>query len=192
MNSLSGVRSVTADISYADTDTNSDFRVHLAKKNDETWHPIILIVSRGVDNPLDYFSSTYKELTKFVTDFNLDISKCTIYIDLMEYLGIFQAFLFKWEVKMSNNKALTNKVYNIDIFSIPDDHRKVLQNFYKGRWSAFSESCLSSEEKVKLIASILSTSIFDDKSANQLQNDFKYRLFEALENGKGDILNFIY
>lgn len=189
MKQLNSVRAITVDISYSHSDEElGSFRAHLVKNLNGGWFPVILLVSKGSENPLDHISLVYEELSEFISEFNLDISTCTIYVDLMEYFGVFQTYLFKWAVSKING-VLKNELLSIDLFSLQEEHRSVLQSFYKDRWSAFVDSCLTSEEKIKLIANILSSSIIDDKSANRLENDFKFRLHEALHN-KSDFLDF--
>jgi hypothetical protein len=188
LNIKSNLRSLTANITCVSPDTLSNtFRVHLTKKDKSTWYPVILVISRGDFNPLEYFSVAYNELTQFTLDFNLKIEECSIYVDLMEYVGVFQPFLFRWEIShVDNNNVIKNEIKDVDLTKVPEDHLDIIKCYYKDRWSAFNESCLTSEEKAQLIANILSNSIFDDFSAEQMQSDFKYRLLEALQNGKSE------
>lgn len=192
MNISSSIRSITADIHCFRTNTISDsFKVHIAKSyNNDKWIPVLLIVSKGDLNPVDYFNSTYFGLNELTKEFGINLVECKVYIDLMDYLGVFQPFLFRWVITGENETA-AYELLDCSISDLPDTDKQALKSYYRSQWSSFTESCLTTEDKIQLISNILSGSIFDNQSVEELQNDFRYKLLHTLNNGKDEVWNLI-
>lgn len=116
------LRFITAEISCPQSQThNNSFRVVISKDSDR-WKPLVLIVSRGSFNPLEYSQETLNSVNEFLNEFNLDMFKCDIYLDIMEYLGIHVPYLFRWNVKRKNN-YIENNVEEIDINSLNPEEK---------------------------------------------------------------------
>ncbi|HYE69778.1 MAG TPA: hypothetical protein VEA58_14270, partial [Anaerovoracaceae bacterium] len=128
------------------------------------------------------------ELQKFACDFNLNIYECAIYIDLMEYYGIFQPFLFEWNFTRVKNQ-ITNKVKQVILNELPSQHKDMLKGYYKSRWSIFSESCMTTDDKLELFTSILRESVYDGTHADHIYHSFKNRLLYAIQGGKSYVWN---
>lgn len=180
------IKSFTVEVSLKNTNTISDsFKIHLTR-NDKGWVPTVLIVSKGDLNPLDFFSLTFSETKKMLHSFNLDIDSCEIYIDLMECLGIYNPYIFKWETS-GKDSLLENHLLEVDLVELPEEDLNTLENYYKDRWSALTSSCLTTEEKIELIVNALSPLVFDKSTVDHLQLSFREKLFEVVE-GEGSFL----
>ena len=96
----------------------------------------------------------------------------------MEYLGIREPFLFKWELK--KNGCLKSQVETVNFSDLPLDALNLIKNYYSDKWSLFKESLLTNEEKVAVLGDILSTSVYDEADAENTSLSIKFRILEAI------------
>ena len=89
--------------------------------------------------------------------YGLDLDKCRVYLDLVEYLGIREPFLFKWELK--KNGCLKSQVEPVAFSNLSLDASNLIRNYYSDKWSMFNESLLTNEEKAEIVGDLLSTSV---------------------------------
>lgn len=169
------VQTVTANIPLANY--SGFFRVSLMSSTDG-WLPQVLIVARGEINPLDHCAEVYEKLGVFLKVYGLELDKCQVYLDLMEYLGIREPFLFKWELK--KNGCLKSQVETVNFSDLPLDALNLIKNYYSDKWSLFKESLLTNEEKVAVLGDILSTSVYDEADAENTSLSIKFRILEAM------------
>lgn len=173
------VQTITANIPIKN-DNQGFFRVFLMSCTNG-WLPEVLITSRGDINPLDYSEEVYGKLVAFLKLYGLDLEKCRVYLDLVEYLGIREPFLFKWEFK--KNGCLKSQVEPVAFSNLSLDASNLIRNYYSDKWSMFNESLLTNEEKAEIVGDLLSTSVYDETSAESTSLLLKYKLFDAIENG---------
>lgn len=173
------IKSIQATLTIKNSSANS-FRIFFSKDS-SGWLPIILIVSKGDFNVLDYFEEVFDSVSDFLKSFNLDINECKIYLDLMEYLGIRASYLFKWEPKKSN--SISANLVPVQIFQLDLTDLEVIKLYYNDKLSIFTDSLLSNEEKAELIASVLSSSVFDEVSVDGVQTSIKFKLLDAIKKG---------
>lgn len=173
------VKYIQANFTIKNSSANT-FRVFLSKDN-SGWLPIILIVTKGDFNILDFFEEVFSSTSEFLKNLNLDINECKVYIDLMEYLGIRTPYLFKWEPKKNN--MISANLVPIQFFQLDVADLDVIKSYYNDKLSIFTDSLLTNEEKAELIASVLSSSIFDEISIDGVQTSIKFKLLDAIKNG---------
>lgn len=177
------VRSMTVEISYPNPDTISDsFRVYLCKSTKGKWLSTILLVSRGDANPINYFSDTYSGLAEFLSDEGLDITELTIYVDLMEYYGLNSQFLYRWDIK-NITKPIRSQIETVNPSQLSEIDKLVLDSYYSNKWSIFTESCLTNEDKVHLLANALANTVYDDYEVESVQSSIGFELDEAVRRG---------
>jgi hypothetical protein len=75
----------------------------------------------------------------------------------VEYLGIREPFLFKWELK--KNGCLKSQVEPVAFSNLSLDASNLIRNYYSDKWSMFNESLLTNEEKAEIVGDLLSTSV---------------------------------
>lgn len=183
------IKSFTAEVSLKNTNTISDsFKIHLTS-NQGRWNPVILIISKGDLNPLDFFSQTIRETKSLLGSFGIEINACTIYIDLMECLGIYNPYIFRWIISQKGD-YFENQLEEIEFDDVTLEDRNVLDSYFKDRWSVLTSSCLTTEEKIELIANAFSSSIYDTSTADYVQSSFKEKLNEVIEHGSALIWKF--
>lgn len=184
MKDLKGIRTLTVDIRLPNSFTSTDdsFRVFLSNGSNGKWLPIILIVSRGITNPLDYAEDTYQIIEELIIGQELEISKCSIYVDLMECLGIRSNYLFSWSVDKEKGGFASN-IAPVSTHELTEFEVEVLRNYYEDRWSLFTESGLTNEEKAEMVANALADSIYDEKSVEGVQLAIRFKLLEVIRNG---------
>ncbi len=112
--------------------------------------------------------------------YGLDLDKCRAYLDLVEYLGIREPFLFKWELK--KNGCLKSQVEPVAFSNLSLDASNLIRNYYSDKWSMFNESLLTNEEKAEIVGDLLSTSVYDETNAENTSLSLKYKLLDAIQN----------
>lgn len=158
-------------------------RVFLTKDYKSNWAPIVLIISQGESNPLHDCEETYYALHDFLNEYDINMDQCTIYLDLMEYLGFHSQYLFKWNLFKQNNR-LIGDVEPIDVAALPELHATVFERYYNEKWSVFKDSLLTNNEKAELIAKVLVDTIWDEYSLEDTQAILKYKLMTAFRKNK--------
>ncbi|MCL4439691.1 MAG: hypothetical protein M1609_03590 [Firmicutes bacterium] len=177
------IRTMTVDIELPDSyPVTGSFRVFLCAGQDAKWLPIVMIISRGSTNPLEYAIDTYKEVEIFVRQQGLEISNCKIYLDLMECLGIRNNYLYRWDVGKGPG-GFYSQVKPINLKELFDEEIHVFRSYYEDRWSLFTESMLTNEEKAEIVASALADSIYDENSAEGVQIAIRYKLLDIIRSG---------
>lgn len=157
------------------------FRVSLMSGTNG-WLPEVLITARGDINPLDHCEEIYEKLGVFLNSYGINLDKCRLYLDLMEYQGIREPFLFKWELK--KNGCLKNQVKTVAFSDLPLDTLNLIKNYYSDKWSIFKESLLTNEEKVEIVGDLLSTSVYDEINVEKTSLSLKYKLLEVMHMEK--------
>jgi hypothetical protein len=155
------------------------FRVLIGKENSQ-WVPAVFVISRGESNPLHYCDSVYHLLTEFLRDYNIDVDKCRLYLDLTEYLGLIP-HLFKWNMRTKGNK-LHSSVEQVTVQDLHDVDVAVLSQYYEDKWSIFTQSLLTNHEKAELLAQNLAGSIFDEHIFEDIQAEIKYKLSKTIQS----------
>lgn len=173
------VQTITANIPIKN-EIQGFFRVFLMSCT-SGWLPEVLITSRGDINPLDYSEEVYEKLVDSLKFYGLNLEECRVYLDLMEYLGIREPFLFKWELK--KNGCLQSQVELVAFSDLSLDASNLIRNYYSDKWSVFKESLLTNEEKVEIVGDLLSASVYDEINAENTSLSLKYKLLDAIRVG---------
>jgi len=116
---------------------------------------------------------------------NIDINKVEIYVDLLEYVGMKNNRIYKWE---SSNGQYFDKVEQL---SFRDN--KVLSKFfycyYKDKWSTLINSTLNQREKMDIVARVFAESFLDDYLIQELTNKFHTKLIEVSQKDS-DLIDY--
>jgi hypothetical protein len=81
------------------------------------------------------------------------------------------------------DEPIQSQIEIVTSSSLSDTDRKVLESYYSNKWSVFTESCLTNDDKVQLIASALFNSVYDDYAMESVHNLIRYKLDEAIKSG---------
>lgn len=156
------------------------FKVYLQKVKNYKNRVIILVYGKGNASPTQHPEQTYRALTSMLNEINLSIDEAEVYVDLLEYVGIKDNRIYKWE---STNKSYFDKVEQIHL-----DNNKVLSNFfysyYKDKWSTLINSTLNQREKIDIFARIFSESFLDEYLIQELTNKFHNKLVEVSDKNE--------
>lgn len=175
MKKFAELRFITADLCCPQVHsfTSINFRVIIGKLNNK-WTKKVLIVSRGTFNPFEYLVEILDSIHDFLNDFSLDLRECELLMDLTEYQGLHNPYLFKLEIKNGN-------INDFNIIEMTTDNldygwKKILQFYYDDKLSIFKESLLSTEEKAELIVKALTNSLLDNLSIENIKREIDYKL----------------
>ncbi|CAA7599586.1 Hypothetical protein DEACI_0212 [Acididesulfobacillus acetoxydans] len=86
--------SISAKIPYDADDEAGTFRASL-KFDNESNSIFVLISSEGLVNPTQYPLETYKGIVNYLSIFDINIDKCLVYLDMLEYFGAHQNRIYK-------------------------------------------------------------------------------------------------
>ncbi|MGG2025050.1 hypothetical protein AB1282_04685 [Gottfriedia sp. S16(2024)] len=65
--------------------------------------PYLVIIAKGYENPTDWTYETYTGINNFLMQLKLDIKDFEIYVDLYNFLGPYEDYIFKWNLNVSDD-----------------------------------------------------------------------------------------
>lgn len=162
--------------------SNDDgFRVFFCtEEHNDQLVPVVLISSRGRSNLLHNYGLFLDRLNGILAKYAISKNECTFYLDLTEYIGLSKPNLFRWSL----GKSIASALEPIDVSQLNGDDFKVIRLYYEDRWSLFTESLLTNDEKMDLIALALANSVFDEYGADDIHSILKYKLLRAVREGE--------
>lgn len=159
----------------SDDQSIGSFKIYIQNVQNYVKDIIVLVYGKGNISPAQYPQHTYEAIINVLKDFNIDINNAEVYVDLLEYVGIKDNRIYKWE---SSNGVYFDKVEQINSLD-----NKVLNdffyNYYIDKWSTLINSTLNQKEKMDIVARVFAESFLDDYLIQELTSKFHNKLVEV-------------
>lgn len=143
----------------------------LAEKTDELEQSdVMIIVSKGSFNPLEYFDGVRESIESCMTRLAIPgtIEDYEKFFDLFELRGDHASSLVHW----SSEGCLES----VDVAHLSTSTLAALSEYYNSKWSLFSDSIINNSVKADLVALALSQSYLDKYLAEKVLKQVATRM----------------
>ncbi len=176
------LKSMTFTFSYkGEIGYKNGFEVSVKKCELNNYSYFFIINPIGMVNPRAKATEIYYTLINVCNNLNINWGDIKIVLDLLQFIGVEKNHLFEW-IFTVRNEEIKDDIKDLSYSSI--EFKSIISQYYLEKYSTFTNSSLSNNQKSKIVSYALAENCYDDFSVENIARNFKKNLRNAVREKK--------